>query len=293
MIRSMTGFGRSELLDNELEIISEVRSLNNRFLDISVRLPNSYMAFEQDVKGLVKKYLTRGRINLNVSLKSANGFRASKIKIDTGMLHSYYARLQEIRQLLNLPGEVEISHLLALPNLMVFDEEEMPLDETWGKIKPVIETSLENLCKMREQEGTELTKDLAYRISLIDQTIDKIESLARNRIQNEFAKLNERITNLISSKELDAGRLEMEVAILADRIDVTEECTRFRSHSKLFASTFEDEEPGGRRLNFVTQEMNREVNTIGAKANDAEIATLVIHIKEEIEKIREQVQNIE
>lgn len=289
----MTGFGRSEFRNNNLEIVSEVRSVNNRFLDISVRLPNSYMSYEQEAKGLVKKYLARGRVNLSVTLKSTNGLRSNRIKVDTDLLNAYFTRLKEIKSMLQLPGEVEIGHLLTLPNILVFEEEDTPEDEIWQKIQTVLEKSLQDLCKMREKEGIELTKDLKYRISLLNDAIDQIERIAQNRIQNEFDKLNDRIKNLVSAKELDAGRLEMEVAILADRIDVTEECTRFRSHSKLFLSTFEDEEPGGRRLNFVTQEMNREVNTIGAKANDAEIATLVIHIKEEIEKIREQVQNIE
>jgi uncharacterized protein (TIGR00255 family) len=289
----MTGFGRSEFLDKELEITSEVRSLNNRFLDISVRLPNNYMLYEQEVKGLIKKYLTRGRINLTVALKSTNGFRANNIKIDKDLLNSYFERLTEIKHLLQLPGAIEMGHLLGLPNIFTFEEEALAIDVIWEKMQTVIEASLQDLCNMREKEGTELTKDLHYRISLITNAIDQIERIAKGRIQNEFEKLNERIQNLVSSKELDAGRIEMEVAILADRIDVTEECTRFRSHNKMFLSTINDEEPGGRRLNFVTQEMNREVNTIGAKANDAEIVTLVIHIKEEIEKIREQVQNLE
>lgn len=293
MIQSMTGFGRGEFLTSELEITAEVRSLNNRFLDISVRLPNNYMLYEQEVKGLVKKYLSRGRINLNVTLKSTNGFQANKIKVDTDLVQAYYGRLQEIKNLLQLPGEIEISHIIALPNIFTFEEEDQRVDQIWDRMQAVIETSLQDLCLMREKEGIELTRDLNYRISLINNAIDQIEGIAKERIQTEYEKLNERIKNLVSSKELDAGRLEMEVAILADRIDVTEECTRFRSHSKMFLSTFDDPEPGGRRLNFVTQEMNREVNTIGAKANDAEIVTLVIHIKEEIEKIREQVQNLE
>ena len=265
MIRSMTGFGRSELRNDELEITSEVRTLNNRFLDVSVRLPSSYMPYEQETKGLVKKYLARGRVNLNITLKNANGYRTNKVKIDTDLVNTYFECLKEIKNQFQLPGEIEIGHLLALPNILVFGEDDSPQDEIWEMIRKVTETSLQDLCEMRKKEGSELAKDLKHRISLINNAIEQIEGIAQNRLQNEFEKLNERIQNLISSKELDAGRLEMEVAILTDRIDVTEECIRFRSHSKMFLSTFDDEQAGGRRLNFVTQEMNREVNTMTQK----------------------------
>jgi len=293
MILSMTGYGRGELKKENLEILAEVRSLNNRFLDISIRLPGTYSQFEQEVKGIVKQYLNRGRVNVTLTLKHANNLKTNNFKIDRELAQNYFSILNELKSLFNLSGEISLSHFLNLSNIVTYTEEESPQADIWEMMQEALRLSLNDLCQMRQQEGAELAKDLIRRISCLNDYIDQIELRARQRVTSEFEKLKERIQQLIPNKALDPNRLEMEVALLADRIDVTEECIRFRSHSKMFLNTFENEDAGGRRLNFVTQEMNREANTIGAKANDAEIARLVIQIKEELEKIREQVQNIE
>lgn len=293
MIQSMTGYGRGELKTDSLEILSEVRSLNNRFLDISVRLPSSLMQYEQEVKSIIKQYQTRGRINVTLSLKNSNNQKSNKLEIDEDLAKAYFQTLTRLASISELETKIELTQMLNLPNVLVYSEEEIPPEEIWESIKKALQSSLEDLSKMRRKEGVELCNDFKYRIELLNKHINNIEALSPNRVQLEYTRLQDRIQQLIPNKEIDPGRLEMEIAILADRLDVTEECIRFRSHSKMFMSTFEDEQAGGRRLNFVTQEMNREANTIGAKANDAEISSIVILIKEELEKIREQVQNIE
>lgn len=293
MILSMTGYGRAEIKNNGYEFVSEIRSLNNRFLDISVRLPGSYIQFEQEVKNIVKEFLCRGRVNINISIKDTNNSKAGNFMVDKALAQNYIFILKELKENFSLDGEIQLSHLLSFPNIITFEEEASPQEEIWELVKKALRESLQDLVNMRKKEGDELAKDLRLRIGILDTCIDQIQVLAKDRVANEFVKLNERLAQLTATSNLDEGRIEQEIALLADRIDVTEECIRFRSHNKMFVGTFDDEQSGGRRLNFITQEMNREANTIGAKANDAEIARLVIQIKEELEKIREQVQNIE
>ncbi len=289
----MTGYGRGEVRENGFEILVEARSLNNRFLDISVRLPKEYSQLEQDVKDFVRQYISRGRINLVINLKNANGYKAPIHQIDTELLKGYLAVLRDLVAQTEIVREIKLSDILSLPNIWIPATEDEPRAEVWRLMQQAIELSLRDLRQMRKKEGDQLAQDLKQRIRSLETAITFIESQARTRIVSEFNKLNERLKLLMPSENIEPGRLEQEVALLADRVDVTEECIRFRSHNQIFVDAIDAEDAAGRRLNFVLQEMNREANTIGAKANDAEIARQVIQIKEELEKIREQVQNIE
>ena len=293
MIASMTGYGRGEVKKESKEIIVEVRSLNNRFLDISIRLPKTLSVFEEEARNIARQYLTRGRINIVINIKESNNDKNFSGKANLELAQDYLKQLLSLKKELNLSGKVKLEHLLAFSDIFLPDVDEDVSDKTWNYIKKALIKALEDLKKMRLSEGKELSADLISRIEKLDKNIKKIEKLSKSRTDKELIKLKERIANLQLSDELDEGRLELEIAILASKLDVTEECIRIKSHNKMFLEILSSDEPVGRKLNFLLQEMTRESNTIGAKACDAEISHLVIDIKEEVEKLREQVQNIE
>jgi len=270
----------------------ELRSVNNRFLEVSARLPRTLAARENEVKELIRKTISRGKINATVSIERKNG--------DTVPLHINPQAAKEVHKLLNqLRKTIRMRETVKLEHILQFSEviqQEEPADAdeaAWEVARRAIGKAVETLQAMRLQEGRELEKDFRQRISLIEQELSKIEELSKAQIPTERERLRERIKQLIDPGTADEGRLEMELVLMADRIDVTEECVRFRSHTKFFIKAFEDPASAGRKLNFLLQELNREANTIGSKSVSPEIAHVVVHVKEELEKIREQVQNIE
>lgn len=293
MIISMTGFGRAEVKSENKEITVEVRSLNNRFLDITTRLPKNMFAYEDEIKTVVRKHILRGRVNIAVTIKELNG-NTNSFKINNEVAENYLKTLKQLKKKLGLKGKIHLDHLLAFRDVILMDieEEEVP-DKTWNCVKNALDKALENLKQMRISEGKELCNDLLKRVKILDVKIVEIENIAKSRVEREYEKIKDRISTLGKVESVDEGRLESEIALIASRIDITEECIRFKSHDKLFLEAIKNEEAVGRKLNFLLQEMTREANTIGAKAYDADISHLVVDIKEEVEKIREQVQNIE
>ena len=292
MIISMTGYGRGELRTETKEINVELRTLNNRYLDVTMRLPKSLFMYEEEIKSVIRKYVSRGRVNVAITMKDSNG-QAGAFQINVEMAQHYMSLLNSLKEQLNLKGSPELAHLLQFRDIFLTEPEDVLNDETWADIKTALHSAMENLRNMRIEEGKALSTDLKHRIGILDDSILKIEELAENRITKEFQRINERIASIGNVDTIDEGRLESEVALLASRMDITEECIRFKSHNKLFIDAMNGEDAAGRKLNFLLQEMTREANTIGAKAYDADISHIVVNIKEEVEKIREQVQNIE
>jgi uncharacterized protein (TIGR00255 family) len=216
------------------------------------------------------------------------------LKINTAAAKTYYKLLTNLRKSVKIQEKVTLDHLLHFPEVIEINEFEKGDEKEWQLVKKALSLALTEATLMRQREGDELRKDLYHRIELIDKKVDEIELLAKKRLPEERIKLEERIKDLLSDPAvLDAKRLELEFALMVDKLDVTEECVRFRSHNKFFNKALENDEAVGRKLNFLVQEMNREANTIGSKTNSAEIAHHVVAIKEELEKIREQLQNIE
>lgn len=292
MITSMTGFGRGEEVRDGFTCQVEARSLNHRFLDVAVKLPRGLGLYEETTKELVRKHVSRGRISLSVNLSSEQN-PGYGLRIDAEAALQYKRLLETLRDSLGLTGPITIDHLLHFSEVLTLESAvELP-EQAWECVQCAIEKAVLDLNAMRQREGVEIAADLTSRLAILDRCLDEIEARSLARRQEEFQKLYQRLREYIATRELDPLRLEQEVALLADRVDVTEECIRFRSHNKLFRETMKDAEPSGRKLNFLLQEMNREANTIGAKVNDAAIAHLVVKIKEEVEKLREQIQNIE
>ncbi len=293
MIRSMTGFGRGEATKNNLRVTVEVKTLNSRYLDISSRLPGSIQQKELDLKEIVQRQLSRGKVLLNVNVdKSAMGLTDTTYNADK--LKNYSKMLKEMRTVAHIDEPLELQHLLKFDD--VFEsrkEDEKNLEVIWTCTKEAVASALELLNTMRQKEGQELEDDLKNQINDILVLLDKVTELSSKRGPEMREKLTERIHKMVSEEHFDPDRMEMEIAILVDKMDINEETVRLRSHLKFFLEALEGEQPVGRRLNFLCQEINRELNTIGSKASDSTIAHHVVIGKEKLEQIREQVQNIE
>ncbi len=293
MISSMTGFGRGEVSTNRITANVEVRSVNNRFLEVTSRLPRTLAMRENDIKELVRTKFLRGKVNIIVMLSQENGSEFS-LKVNVSAAKAYHRLLKELGKTVKLKEKVTLDHILHFPEVLEMDSLDKDDEEVWVNVQGAIIKALDEANDMRQDEGRELMKDLQKRIEQIDGMIDEIERLASSQIPQQREKLQGRLQELISDASvINNERLELEIALLADKLDVTEECVRFRSHNKFFLEGLKGKESAGRKLNFLTQEMNREANTIGSKTNSAEIAHIVVAIKEELEKIREQLQNIE
>jgi uncharacterized protein (TIGR00255 family) len=289
----MTGFGRAEVSRDGINISAEVRSVNSRYLDLTLRLPRSISQREKELKDIVRTFLNRGNLNITVKIAyDSNG--AIPLKVNTAAAKSYFKLLNEIRKSVKIREQVKLEHLLTFSEVLEPLEEEETDELEWELVQETVRQALENLNTMRSQEGNELAKDLEKRIHWMESTLDEVEKLSKERIPEERKNLHERIAQLIEDKfVIDQNRLELEIALMVDKLDITEECVRYRSHNKFFLEALNKNETAGRKLNFLVQEMNREANTIGSKSSDADIAHKIIGLKEELEKIREQLQNIE
>jgi len=289
----MTGYGRAEVRTKHVVASAEVRGVNSRFLEVGVRLPSGISHRESEVKETVRTKVSRGKVNVVITLERLDA-NEIPLRINKQAAKAYYELLGELRKTLKLKDSISIGHLLKFSEVFEpFNNGEASREE-WRTAERALTRALDDFNQMRRKEGDELMRDVRARIKVLGEHLTEIEKLSKQQIPDQRARLEKRIEELVSDKGVvDANRLELEIALLADKLDVTEECVRFRSHNKLFLESLGDAEAAGRKLNFLIQEMNREVNTIGSKAADARIAHIVVDVKEELEKIREQLQNIE
>ncbi len=292
MIASMTGYGTAELIREDLKATVEISSVNNRFCEMQFRLPKNLSPLEPKVKELILGRITRGKVSFSLNWEEAAP-AASFVKLNQEAADVYFNIMQELKKRYGLAGDVRLDQFFNLPDLVKVEKEEPDLDRAWEIVSGITRKALEEFDGMRRAEGEKLAQDMIQRISKLNHTIDQIEKLAPLSIDTYRKKLAGKIRELVSDSPVDQHRLELEVALMAEKCDVTEECVRFKSHNQQFLAAFQEDAPVGKRLTFLLQEMNREANTIGSKAADAEIARKVIYLKEEIEKLREQTQNIE
>jgi len=292
MIRSMTGYGAAETELGGHSLRVEIHSVNHRFSEIGVRLPRALAHFEPPLRHLLQQALGRGKITFSASWEGKDeGTRP--VRIDAERARRYMDDLRRLKSALKLNGEIDLTTVLALPDVVVAGAEPQADEEAWVTIEAAARRAASELVSMRETEGKALTRDFAQRLVRIEELVGKAEARGAMRPGEAKEKLLARLKPLLDGVEVDPQRLAQEVAFLAERLDVTEECVRLRAHLSQFRSLLGDPEPAGRKLNFLLQEMNREANTMGSKANDAELGALVIDLKDELEKIREQVQNVE
>lgn len=292
MIESMTGYGKGDASAKGISFTVEVRSINNRFLEISSRVPRTISQRENEVKEIIRSKISRGKISLNAVKEDESDGKLS-LTIDKKRAKEIHSILEQLRKTTKIKEPVGLEHLLHFSEIFETKEAEES-DTEWKVFQQALTKAVDALKKMREKEGAELARDAKERIVKINASINRIEGLSKNKVPEERKRLHERIAQLVDDQSvINAQRLELEIALLSERLDVTEECVRFRSHNKFFLEALQSKESEGRKLNFLIQEMNREANTIGSKCNDVEIAHIVVGIKEELEKIREQLQNIE
>ncbi len=292
MIASMTGYGRGEASAKGITVAVELRSVNSRFLEVATRLPRSLSLRENEIKELIRRKVSRGKINVVVAVERESNENLS-LRVNGSAAKAYLKLLNELRKTVKLKETVKLDHLLRFSEVIESQELESTDEEEWQILQKSLDDALDELVQMRRNEGGELRKDFQQRVGILEQSIQKIEILSQQQVPSERLRLRERVQQLMEKETIDEGRLELELTLLADRLDVTEECVRFRSHNKFFLAALDNEESAGRKLNFLIQEMNREANTIGSKSSASEIAHLVVNVKEELERIREQLQNIE
>lgn len=289
----MTGFGRSETTLGGNHVSVEVRSLNSRFLDITVRLPLDVQSFEADAREAVQKRLNRGKITLTVSGDMESESHHA-LQIDQDHLRHCLGLLEDIRRQAGITERLRLSDVTRFEQIFrPVRPSEGELQERWRSISTAIGQALDELDAMRAREGGELQVAMTRQIEQIEQQVDLIDRLSEGRLIEARRKLHERIAAIKEDLHLESDRIEQEIVLLADRIDINEELVRLRSHTKFFLQALQSSEPVGRRLNFLTQELNREFNTIGSKAYNSDISHAVVLCKEKVEQIREQVQNVE
>lgn len=287
----MTGFGKAEIKNKSGKISVEISSVNTRFLEISPRLPRSFYSMEPKLRELISSKIERGKINIFVNYEELVTAKTSTI--NEGLAKSVYKQLTKLKKTLKAECEISLSDLLLIPDISKSSQNNVDHKEIWPSFKKAIDKALSELIRMRQKEGANISKDLKSRVSVLREEIAKIKKLSRTSVDKYRERLNKRINDLLENPVVDKIRLEEEVTLIAERTDITEECTRFDSHLKQFNSTISAKIPVGKKLNFILQELNREANTIASKCSDIDISSNVIILKEEIEKMREQVQNIE
>ncbi len=292
MIKSMTGYGSASGTSCELEITIELRSVNNRYLDCNIRVPRMYTAVEDKMKALVQKYVSRGKVDIYVTIDASKANNV-EISINKPLADAYFAALKSLSEQYEINNDVTAMSLSRFPDVLLIEKKEADTDALAEDICGILETALTGFDAMRVTEGEKLFRDMSERLNEIERLTDMAEARSPVTVEEYRTKLENRMMEVLQNTELDENRILMEAAIFADRIAVNEEIVRLRSHVSQLRGLLESNESVGRKLDFLIQELNREANTIGSKGNDMEMARIVVDLKAEIEKLREQAQNVE
>lgn len=293
MIKSMTGFGRGEYLQDLYKIKVEIKAVNHRYNDINVKMPRHISYLEESIKKIIKEKISRGKVDVYINLEYINE-SPIEVKVDIPLAKSYKNALEELVIELNLEDNIRLNNILNISEIIKTERRELDEDLIWECIKHGVELALDNLMIMREKEGRELKLDILSKLDNIEESLFHIIERSPFVVLEYKEKLKERIKDLLDNNiSLDEDRINSEVAFFADKSSIDEEIVRLKSHIKQFKTILEEDDAIGRKLDFLIQELNREINTIGSKANDIVISKYVVELKAELEKIREQVQNIE
>ncbi len=293
MIKSMTGYGRAEITDEQKRIVIEVKAVNQRFLDFNIRMPRRFICLEDKVRKTIQERVFRGHIDVFITVESV-GSQTKNIKVDKALAQAYYREISELQEELGIARSLDIKGLISLPDVFKVEEPEEDTDLFWQEyLQPALEGAVDALVKMRELEGQKLLQDIKGNLRNIEEGREKIGFLAPGVVTEYQERLENKLKDMLSDTEIDSSRILTETAIFASKVDINEELVRLDSHLHQFEDCLTKDEPIGRKLDFINQEMAREINTIGSKANNQQITSLVVDLKGEAEKIKEQVQNIE
>ncbi len=292
MLHSMTAFGRGEATADAYRFTVELRTLNHRFCDIRIKLPRKYSDFEEEIKRRLSAQFARGRIEVSVFADEAMD-KVQHLAVDEDLAKTYKRLLLNLQEELGLEGGLRLEALLNFRDIFVFEENEERREQAWGVLENALDQAVSGCIQMRKEEGAAIETDLNQRLHQLETLTNEVQSRAPLVVLYVRDRLRKRVRELLGEAEMDEARLAQEVALFAEKSDITEEVVRLHSHIQQFHDLLEARGPRGRQLEFLLQEMHREVNTIGSKANDLEIAQKVIQIKTELERIREQIQNVE
>ena len=292
MVKSMTGYGRASEKKNGRDITVEVRSVNNRYLDCTVKMPRAYIFAEDAVKAGVQKAISRGKVDVFITIDSS-GADETVVALNRPLAESYYKALLEINEVCGLSGEISAAAIAKFPDVLTVTKAEEDLEAVAADLCAVLEDALAAYNTMRATEGARLAEDIGGRLTTIERITGMVEERSPQTVAEYRQRLTAKMEEVLQSTTIDESRILTEAAIFADKVAVDEETVRLRSHVSQLRTMLESDEPMGRKMDFLIQEVNRESNTIGSKCNDIAIARDVVALKAEVEKIREQVQNIE
>lgn len=287
----MTGYGKGQVITEEREVTVEARSVNNRYFDVNIKSPRFLMFAEEKIKKLLSEYITRGKIDVYISVNSKEN-SGKKVVLDKELAASYVDAFKELCNETDITYDLCATRLLN-SDIVKIEHEEQSEEEIWEYLEPVLRECFENHTKMREEEGARLKVDILSKLSGIESVVNEIEVLVPENIENYRQKLYTKISEILENTDIEENRIIQEVAIYTDKVCVDEEIVRLKSHLKAAAQMLDSCEPVGKKFDFLVQEMNREINTTGSKSNELKISSHVVNVKNEIEKIREQIQNIE
>lgn len=293
MIKSMTGFGRCELADGERKFTIEMKGVNHRYLDVNIRMPKKLNFFETTIRNLLKQSVSRGKVDIFITYEDLSEGQAV-LKYNETLAKEYLVCLKQMEESFGLENDIRVSTLSRYPEVLTMEEQALDAEEIWNVLKKAMEGALEQFVETRTMEGENLKKDILSKLDGMQKLVAYIEERSPEIVREYREKLEEKVKELLEDSQIDDGRIAAEVVIFADKICTDEEVVRLKSHISHMQEVLRSEESGiGRKLDFIAQEMNREANTILSKANDLEVSNCGIDLKTEIEKVREQIQNIE
>ena len=292
MIKSMTGFGRCELSNEKRKITVELKSVNHRYLDVNIRMPKKLNFFESAIRTLLKEYMQRGKVDMFISYEDYSE-QTLAVKYNATIAKEYLTYLQQMADEFNLENDIRVSSLSRYPEVLTMEEQSADEDELWSDLSQAIREACTQFVATRTTEGEHLKQDLVEKLHHMRDNVDKVEQRAPQIIAEYRSKLMEKVNELLGDTQIDEARLSTEIVLFADKICTDEETVRLKSHITSMLNALKRSEGIGRKLDFIAQEMNREANTILSKSNDLETSDIAIELKTEIEKVREQIQNIE
>lgn len=292
MVRSMTGYGRGEKSAEDCHIVVELKTLNHRSLDVVLRVPKEFFVFEDKIRRYCQENISRGRVEVYISREFVEQ-SAKKVVVDEELAASYFQALQKIKKLFALEDGLTAKDLADFPEVLHVEKKEVDNEKMWEVVEEALKSAIAQLITQREEEGTRLEADIGLKLGRINELAETLKERAPRIVEEYRQKLDTRLKELFGGNDYDEQRFFMEVSLYAEKCNIDEELVRLDSHIKTFNQDLNSDAVVGRKLDFILQEINREINTMSAKSNDAEISHLVVEIKSEVDKIREQVQNIE
>ncbi len=292
MIKSMTGFGRDRRVMGEREILVEIRSVNSRYFEFNAKIPRSFQFLEDKIKGILKEKISRGKVEYSLTVYNIQG-KETAVTVNSLVVENYVNALREVGEKFSLKDDLSLNSIFSMADAFNIVRPDIDEEELWNSVRTVTEAALDNFIEMRETEGAKMKADVLEKLSNIEAMIEKVCEYSPETVKTYRERLTEKMNELLEDKQISEQRILLEAGIFAEKTAIDEETVRLKSHFSQLRSMLETDDPTGRKLDFLVQEINREINTIGSKAQDLRITGIVVDAKSEVEKIREQIQNIE